>query len=124
MVSREIIVPVLERFAPELVLLSAGYDAHEQDPLASMRMTAQGYRRLVGDVAGVALRHGQIAAAMEGGYDLPALAACLEASIGALAGSPAPAAPARSSTAPGAAARGERAVAAARRALTPFWRGI
>ena len=40
-----IVVPVLDRFAPELVLVSAGFDAHERDPLASMRMTTDGLRR-------------------------------------------------------------------------------
>ena len=44
---RAVAIPVLEQFAPELTLISAGFDAHEADPLASMRMTASGYARLL-----------------------------------------------------------------------------
>ena len=42
------VVPALERFEPEVILLSAGFDAHELDPLAGMRMTTPGFGRLVG----------------------------------------------------------------------------
>ncbi|HEV3484260.1 MAG TPA: histone deacetylase, partial [Vicinamibacterales bacterium] len=80
LVYRDFIVPVLAQFAPGVVIVSAGYDAHQDDPLASMRMTTAGYAAVVREVvhavpvAGVAL-------VTEGGYDLPALTACLEASF-------------------------------------------
>jgi acetoin utilization deacetylase AcuC-like enzyme len=120
---RAIVVPVLDEFAPELVLVSAGYDAHEHDPLASMRVTAGGYQEVVRNVRDAALRHGGLALATEGGYDLPALARCLQGSLAVLDGAdPAPAV--RERTATVAAVRGERAVLAARKALKPFWRGI
>ena len=48
LVHRDIVGPVLDEFRPELVLVSAGYDAHERDPLASMRMTTEGYGAMVG----------------------------------------------------------------------------
>lgn len=80
------IAGVLEKFAPELLLVSAGFDAHEDDPLASMRMTAAGYAAVVKSLADTALRAGcPMALVTEGGYDLDALRACLEASLGALA---------------------------------------
>ena len=43
LVYRTIVIPVLDQFAPQLILVSAGYDAHERDPLASMRVTTEGY---------------------------------------------------------------------------------
>ena len=124
LVYRDIVAPVLDEFAPELVLVSAGYDAHERDPLASMRMTASGYQTVVAAVCDVAMRHGQVALATEGGYDLSALAECLEGSFAAVVQSAAPRAAANRPAVSGSAARGERAVAAARAALKPYWRAI
>jgi acetoin utilization deacetylase AcuC-like enzyme len=122
---RAIVLPVLDEFAPELVLVSAGYDAHERDPLASMRVTTRGYAALMNSLREVALRHGQIALATEGGYELSALAACLEVSLQVLDGAEAPVRVAAAvEAAATTAARGERGVAAARAALKPFWRAI
>lgn len=125
---RAIVLPVLEEFAPELVLVSAGYDAHERDPLASMRVTARGFANIIAGLREIALRHGQMALSTEGGYELPALAACLEASFAAVDGAVTgadqvtgvDAGEGRSARAP----RGERAVEAARSTLKPFWRAI
>jgi acetoin utilization deacetylase AcuC-like enzyme len=116
---RTIVAPVLDEYAPELVIVSAGYDAHERDPLASMRMSAAGYGAIVRIVRDAALAHGQLALATEGGYDLPAMRESLEASLSAIDRSEY-ALPAFG----GAAARGERAVAAVRAAVEPFWRAI
>ena len=118
LVHRDIIGPVLDDFRPELMLVSAGYDAHERDPLASMQMTADGYAAVVGSLRDIALRHGTLALVTEGGYELTALAACLEASIAVLNGGPVPRLDARE------APRGARAAAQARAALTPFWSSI
>ena len=41
-----LVLPVLDQFRPDLILVSAGFDAHERDPLAGMRVTAGGYARL------------------------------------------------------------------------------
>ncbi len=117
LVYRAAIVPILTRYSPQLVLVSAGYDAHERDPLASMRVTTAGYGAIVAQ-----LMHGAgstpIAFVTEGGYDLGALAECLDASFAAIDGV-APKALAESSS-----ARGERALDAVRAAQAPFWRGI
>jgi acetoin utilization deacetylase AcuC-like enzyme len=83
---RTIIVPAVERFAPQLLLVSAGFDAHERDPLASMRVTTAGYAGIVALLKGAADRQCPMAVVTEGGYDLTALAECLEASFAVLGG--------------------------------------
>ncbi len=71
-----VVAPVCRRFAPQFVLVSAGFDAHLRDPLGGMRMTDDGYAaicrvllRATTEVAG-----GRLVAVLEGGYDLAALA--------------------------------------------------
>ncbi len=71
----------LDEYAPQLLLVSAGYDAHDDDPLASMRVSTEGYAAIVARLKRVADRHCPIALVTEGGYDLDALAACLEATV-------------------------------------------
>lgn len=114
-----IVLPVLEQFQPALTLVSAGFDAHERDPLASMRMTTEGFGAIVSRLALVAKRHGALALVTEGGYDLSALDACLEESLIAaesMTSRPTP------PSALGPAPRGERAVAAVRAAQQGFWK--
>lgn len=84
----EIVVPVLEQFHPDLLLISAGFDAHERDPLAGMRLTTAAFGAMTGDLLRVAdtLCHGRVVAVTEGGYDLLALARSLECVIDVLAG--------------------------------------
>ena len=119
-----IVEPVLDEFAPELLIVSAGFDAHERDPLASMRLTTSGYGKIVAGLRDVASRHGALALVTEGGYDLGALAACLETSFGILSGKEPHAAEAAAAAPGRSPVRGQRAVAAARTSLKPFWRGI
>jgi acetoin utilization deacetylase AcuC-like enzyme len=132
LVHRAIVLPILDEFKPELLLVSAGYDAHERDPLASMRATTAGYAAVVRGLARSAARHarhashlhhGALALVTEGGYELTALAACLEASIAAIEGAESEDLDAARTEAM-ASARGERAVAAVREAQKPFWRGL
>jgi acetoin utilization deacetylase AcuC-like enzyme len=80
---RSIVVPALDRFSPELLLVSAGFDAHYLDPLAGLRMTTAGYAGIVSLLQDAARRlcDGRIAFTTEGGYHLPALRECLEAVI-------------------------------------------
>jgi acetoin utilization deacetylase AcuC-like enzyme len=75
---RNVALPVLEEFRPELLLVSAGFDAHERDPLAGMRMTTDGYGVLTSRLLSAAdeLCDGRIVFVTEGGYDTAALAAC------------------------------------------------
>jgi acetoin utilization deacetylase AcuC-like enzyme len=82
-----IAIPVLEQFRPELVLISAGFDAHMDDPLAGMRLTSEYFGRLTRAIADVAdaTAQGRVVAITEGGYDLAGLASSLRASIVALA---------------------------------------
>jgi len=117
LVYRAVIVPILAQFAPQLVLVSAGYDAHERDPLASMRVTTEGYANIVRLLTSAA-GETPIAFATEGGYDLGALAECLEASFAAIDGA------ALKPIAESASVRAERAMEAVRAAQAPFWRGI
>ncbi len=72
-------------YAPELLIVSAGYDAHADDPLASMRVTTGGYAAVVGALAGAARAAGcPMALVTEGGYDLDALRDCVDATIAVL----------------------------------------
>jgi acetoin utilization deacetylase AcuC-like enzyme len=77
------VVPALTAFKPDVVLVSAGYDAHERDPLAGMRVTAEGFRRLIAllDDAARTLCQRRLALVTEGGYHLTALQESLEATI-------------------------------------------
>ena len=75
--------PVLDRFQPQLLLISAGFDAHERDPLAGCRMTTDGLATLTARLLAGASRwcDGRVVLATEGGYDLEALDACLTAVV-------------------------------------------
>jgi acetoin utilization deacetylase AcuC-like enzyme len=72
----KVLWPVAKRFQPELILVSAGFDAHHVDPLAMMRLSHTGYTQLSRELKRMAdeLCQGKIIFVMEGGYDLPALA--------------------------------------------------
>jgi acetoin utilization deacetylase AcuC-like enzyme len=70
------ILPQLERFAPQLLIVSAGFDAHRLDPLAELNVETEDFAWLTGELLAVAGRHcgGRLVSALEGGYDLGALA--------------------------------------------------
>ena len=74
------VIPALDRFRPDVILLSAGFDAHESDPLAGMALTTGGYGRLTWLLRAAADRlcAGRLVSLLEGGYDLGALAASVE----------------------------------------------
>ena len=74
----EAVEPALERFAPELVLVSAGFDAHEGDPLAGMQVTEDGVRELAARSAALAPR---VAAVLEGGYEPETLPGLVQAAL-------------------------------------------
>lgn len=71
----EKILPKLDAFKPELLLLSAGFDAHKEDPLADMEVTEEGFGHLTEMLVGSAKRHcgGKIVSLLEGGYNLKSL---------------------------------------------------
>jgi acetoin utilization deacetylase AcuC-like enzyme len=80
------ILPALAAFMPEVIVVSAGFDAHANDPLGGFRVTTEGYRAIVARIdefsRGVSER--RTAWITEGGYDLASLKACLDATIGVL----------------------------------------
>jgi acetoin utilization deacetylase AcuC-like enzyme len=79
----ETLLPAVEGFAPEAILLSAGYDAHRDDPLAHLLVTDAGYRAVAQAIGALAARLGigGVAVTLEGGYDLPALRASAAATV-------------------------------------------
>ncbi len=85
-VFQKTLAPAADAFKPEFVIISAGFDAHQEDPLASMGLTEEGYEDLTGIVAGIAKRHanGRILSSLEGGYHLTALATSVDRHIRAL----------------------------------------
>jgi acetoin utilization deacetylase AcuC-like enzyme len=72
----DFVFPVIRRFQPELILVSAGFDAHWDDPLANIGMTLSGYARLCGELMSLAAEicQGRIVFTLEGGYNLDVLA--------------------------------------------------
>ncbi len=82
----EIVLPALRRFRPDLLLISAGFDAHADDPLASLRLVEGDYEWATLALMAVADEccRGRVISTLEGGYDLPALAASAAAHVRAL----------------------------------------
>lgn len=118
LVYTRLALPILTRFNPELILVSAGFDAHMDDPLAGMRLTGPYFGHLTAAIAAVADEccDGRLVAVTEGGYDLAALAESLRASIRALEGDT------KGITAPGGdAPRGEATVKAVLPHLRDRW---
>ena len=111
-----VVVPLAESFAPGLVLVSAGYDAHRDDPLAACELTEDGFAAMTRSIRGVCdALEVPVGCVLEGGYALGALGRSVAATLEALA-APAPAGG-------GPAARDEIPAVArdARRRLAEFW---
>ncbi len=121
LVFDEVVVPVLRQFEPDLLMISAGFDAHERDPLAGMRLTTPSFGAMTMALRKVAEEccRGRVVAVTEGGYDLQALAASLDAAIEALGS---PVGDPRWPTSGIASSRGRAGADAARAALRAFWR--
>ena len=110
--------PILKTFKPQLILISAGFDAYKDDPLAGMRLEAECFGRLTARLVAMADEYcdGRIVAITEGGYHLKGIADSLRSVIAALEGDRAPAAPLQTD-----APRGEAAIAAVKSHLTKYW---
>jgi acetoin utilization deacetylase AcuC-like enzyme len=69
------LIPELDKFKPEVLLISAGFDAHAEDPLAEMELSEEGFEEMTRALSDVADRHcrGRVISALEGGYNLRAL---------------------------------------------------
>jgi acetoin utilization deacetylase AcuC-like enzyme len=89
----DVVVPIADAFRPEIVLVSAGFDAHRRDPLANMLLTEEGYAAMAGLVHEIAKAHagGRVVLVLEGGYDLEALAASARACVQIFLGATPPA---------------------------------
>jgi acetoin utilization deacetylase AcuC-like enzyme len=74
-VFKEIVIPIADKYQPEWVLVSAGFDPHQRDPLGGMRVTEKGFGIMASMLLELAQKHaaGKIAFLLEGGYDLEAL---------------------------------------------------
>ncbi len=117
-----VVLPVLRQFEPDLIIVSAGVDAHERDPLGGMRLSTAAFGAMTRDLRAVAEEccHGRILSVIEGGYDLEALSASLDAIIEAHA-APASAASRVWPTSGVHSDRGSRAVQTVREVLRPYW---
>jgi acetoin utilization deacetylase AcuC-like enzyme len=113
---RRVVLPLLGRFEPDLVLVSAGFDAHRRDPLAQMHLDAASYGAMASALVEQAQpRGGRVGLLLEGGYDLIALQESVAAATRALRGERTALPEDAPSTA------GREAVELARRALEPYW---
>ncbi len=89
----EVAAPVIQEFAPSWVLVSAGFDAHRDDPLAELALSSGDFAELAQTVAGYAPAPGRLVLFLEGGYDLAALRSSVRSTLAALAGTPDPGGP-------------------------------
>ena len=80
------LLPAVDAFKPQLLLVSAGFDAHQWDPLAQLQLQTADFAWITGELVALANRHcdGRIVSTLEGGYDLTALAESSVAHVGAL----------------------------------------
>jgi histone deacetylase 6 len=110
-----VLEPIAGEFAPDLVLVSAGFDAAEGDPLGSMRVTPAGYAWMTSRLSRLA--GGRVALALEGGYNLEAISRSAAACLRVLLGEPAPEASGPDEISPTA----SRALESVRTAQGRFW---
>jgi acetoin utilization deacetylase AcuC-like enzyme len=86
---RDRILPAVDAFAPDMLLISAGFDAHVRDPLAQLRLQTDDFAWVTRELLEIAERRcdGRVVSTLEGGYDLGALAASVAVHVRALMGS-------------------------------------
>jgi acetoin utilization deacetylase AcuC-like enzyme len=87
-VFRQCLAPAADRFNPQLILVSAGFDAHWSDPLGSMNLSTAGFAKLNQMIINLAqtLCNGRLIMVQEGGYNLDAMGACVATSVNQLLG--------------------------------------
>ncbi len=117
-VFHDVFLPIAQQFRPELILVSAGFDAHRADPIGGMNVTERGFAAMCSAVKSLAqaLCGGKLVLLLEGGYDLKALAASAHACVEVLAGH-------RTDEFPtGVGPSGAEAVSDSLEALRPYWK--
>jgi acetoin utilization deacetylase AcuC-like enzyme len=79
-------LPALDAFRPQLLFVSAGFDAHRDDPLGGLELVEDDYAWVTAELCALADRHagGRLVSVLEGGYDLGALGRCAVAHVGAM----------------------------------------
>ncbi len=112
----EIVAPVLHQFAPDFVLISAGFDCDGRDPLGGLRVTPAGIAHMTQTLCAVAAEtaQGRVVAVLEGGYDLDALVEGVDAVLRVMQGHPAP-------LVVGSGIRADGVLATVRAAQAPYW---
>jgi acetoin utilization deacetylase AcuC-like enzyme len=87
-VFRQVLAPAADRYNPQLILVSAGYDAHWHDPIGQMNLSTAGFAQLNGIIIDIAKQvcNGRLIMVQEGGYDVDAVSACVATSINWLLG--------------------------------------
>ena len=85
-VMGQVVLPRVDAFAPQLIIISAGFDAHSDDPLAGMNLVEADFTWVTEKLCDLADRHceGRVVSSLEGGYDLPALGASTAAHVNVL----------------------------------------
>jgi acetoin utilization deacetylase AcuC-like enzyme len=80
------VAPAIDGFRPDAIVISAGFDAHKDDPLGGLKLTERAFVEMTRIVMDLAKRHarGRVLSLLEGGYDLEALALCVEVHLAAL----------------------------------------
>jgi acetoin utilization deacetylase AcuC-like enzyme len=75
LVFEQTLLPAVERFRPEFIMISAGFDAHEDDLLSDIRLSGEGFRFMTNHVAMMAEQFcgGRLVSVLEGGYEIPSL---------------------------------------------------
>jgi acetoin utilization deacetylase AcuC-like enzyme len=83
MAFEQMLRPAIDAFRPEIFLVSAGFDAHRDDPLADIQLTEEGFRFMTRFVVEMAERHcgGRVVSLLEGGYDLNSVTLSVEAHL-------------------------------------------
>jgi acetoin utilization deacetylase AcuC-like enzyme len=121
-VFQAIVIPVVMQFEPDLILVSAGFDAHERDPLGGMRLTTPAFAAMTAELRRAAEQccDGRLVAVTEGGYDFRALADSLLAVVDVLAGEASEAAVWPASTVPP--SRGRASAEIVTRMVGEHWR--
>ena len=115
-IYREIVEPIVSAYDPELVLVSAGFDPHRDDPLAGMAVTERGFAAIAASCleAASGTAKGRAILVLEGGYDLDGIAASTAAVVRVLLGEPVP-------VVDDAAARIDDLISVFRNWFSPYW---